>query len=129
MDANKDIKFPSKKELNLYCDRVAVAVGYLSIKIFGLSKKEKKYAFYLGRAFQLTNIVRDFSEDLNRGRCYISSNYLLKYGINKNIMTISSEPKLQNIFQDILNDAQIYYNKSFQESRTRSEWCRPLIFN
>ncbi len=117
MDANKDIKFPSKKELNLYCDRVAVAVGYLSIKIFGLSKKEKKYAFYLGRAFQLTNIVRDFSEDLNRGRCYISSNYLLKYGINKNIMTISSEPKLQNIFQDILNDAQIYYNKSFQESR------------
>ena len=73
MDAEKNIKFPTKKELNLYCDRVAVAVGYLSIKIFGLSNKEKKYAFYLGRAFQLTNIVRDFYEDLNRGIHYTKS--------------------------------------------------------
>ena len=48
MDAKSDIKFP-KKNLELYCDRVAVAVGYLSIKIFGLSEKEKKYAFYLGK--------------------------------------------------------------------------------
>ena len=116
MDAEKDIKFPTKKELNLYCDRVAVAVGYLSIKIFGLSNKEKKYAFYLGRAFQLTNIVRDFHEDLNRGRCYISTDYLAKYGIKKNLMTISNEPKLQNIFQDILSEAQEYYEKSSRES-------------
>ena len=64
MDAKSDIKFPKKKNLELYCDRVAVAVGYLSIRIFGLSEKEKKYAFYLGRAFQLTNIVRDFYEDV-----------------------------------------------------------------
>ncbi len=62
MDAKSDIRFPRKKNLELYCDRVAVAVGYLSIRIFGLSDKEKKYAFYLGRAFQLTNIVRDFYE-------------------------------------------------------------------
>ncbi len=117
MDAEKNIKFPTKKELNLYCDRVAVAVGYLSIKIFGLSNKEKKYAFYLGRAFQLTNIVRDFYEDLNRGRCYISSDYFAKYGIRKNLMTISNEPKLQNIFQDILNEAHEYYEKSLRESK------------
>ena len=36
MDAKSDIKFPPKKNLELYCDRVAVAVGYLSIRIFGL---------------------------------------------------------------------------------------------
>ena len=46
MDAKSDIKFPPKKNLELYCDRVAVAVGYLSIRIFGLSEKEKKYAFF-----------------------------------------------------------------------------------
>ena len=117
MDAEKDIQFPTKKELNLYCDRVAVAVGYLSIQIFGLSKKEKKYAFYLGRAFQLTNIVRDFNEDLERGRCYIAFDYLKKYGIKRNLITISEEPRLQDVFQDILNEAEIYFEKSFNESK------------
>ena len=71
MDIHKNIQFPSKKILMLYCDKVAVSVGYLSIKIFGLNNQSSKnYAHYLGRAFQLTNIVRDFNEDLERQRCY-----------------------------------------------------------
>ena len=118
MDALEDIQFPSKKNLDLYCDRVAVAVGYLSIKIFGLSDKEKKYAFYLGRAFQLTNIVRDFFEDLKRDRCYIASEYLSRYGVDKNIKTIANEPKIQNIFQDILGEAKKYFEKSLLESNS-----------
>ncbi len=117
MDANQDIKFPSKKRFELYCDRVAVAVGYLAIKIFGLTDQNKKYAFFLGRAFQLTNIVRDFYEDLKRGRCYIATNYLSRYGIKKNIKTIIYEPKLQNIFQDILEEADNYFNKATMESK------------
>tara|TARA_A100001015_G_C15041352_1_gene739863 strand:- start:1350 stop:2186 length:837 start_codon:yes stop_codon:yes gene_type:complete len=117
MDANQDIKFPSKKRFELYCDRVAVAVGYLVIRIFGLSDINKNYAFFLGRAFQLTNIVRDFYEDLERGRCYIATNYLSRYGIKKNIKTIINEPKLQNIFQDILKEADNYFNKATMESK------------
>ncbi len=117
MDAKNDIKFPSKKNLELYCDRVAVAVGYLSIKIFGLTKKERKYAFYLGRAFQLTNIVRDFYEDLKRGRCYVPSEYLSIYGIKKDIKTIIHEPKLQDILQDILAEANAFFEKSNVEAQ------------
>ena len=124
MDAKNDIKFPSRKNLYLYCDRVAVAVGYLSIKIFGLTDKEKKYAFYLGRAFQLTNIVRDFSEDLERGRCYIPSEYVSKYGAAKNIKTIMDEPRLQDIFQEILSEANEYFNKSYIESK---KICKKMI--
>ncbi len=121
MDAKSDIKFPSKKNLELYCDRVAVAVGYLSIKVFGLSEKEKKYAFFLGRAFQLTNIVRDFHEDLKRGRCYIASEYLSVYGVRKDIKTIMHEPKLQNILQDILREANIFFEKSNIEAKNISK--------
>ena len=121
MDAKSDIKFPKKKNLELYCDRVAVAVGYLSIRIFGLSEKEKKYAFYLGRAFQLTNIVRDFYEDLKRGRCYIASEYLSIYGVEKNIKTIKHDPKLQNILQDILYEANIFFEKSNIEANKISK--------
>ena len=121
MDAESDIKFPKKKNLELYCDRVAVAVGYLSIRIFGLSEKEKKYAFYLGRAFQLTNIVRDFYEDLKRGRCYIASEYLSIYGVKKDIKTIMHDPKLQNILQDILHEANIFFEKSNIEAKKISK--------
>ena len=117
MDARQDIKFPSKKILNLYLDRVAVAVGYLSIRVFGLSDNEKDYALFLGRAFQLTNIVRDFSEDLQRGRCYISSDLLKKYEIEQNIKTISNDPKIQNIFQEILFEANQYFIKSDLEKK------------
>ena len=121
MDAKSDIKFPKKKDLELYCDRVAVAVGYLSIRIFGLSEKEKKYAFYLGRAFQLTNIVRDFYEDLKRGRCYIASEYLSIYGVKKDIKKIQQNPKLQNILQDILHEANIFFEKSNIEAKKISK--------
>ena len=121
MDAKSDIKFPKKKNLELYCDRVAVAVGYLSIRIFGLSEKEKKYAFYLGRAFQLTNIVRDFYEDLKRGRCYIASEYLSIYGVKKDIKTIMHDPKLQNILQDILHEANVFFEKSNIEAKKISK--------
>ena len=121
MDAKSDIKFPKKKNLELYCDRVAVAVGYLSIRIFGLSEKGKKYAFYLGRALQLTNIVRDFYEDLQRGRCYIASEYLSIYGVKKDIKTIEHHPKLQNILQDILHEANIFFEKSNIEAKKISK--------
>ena len=121
MDAKSDIKFPKKKNLELYSDRVAVAVGYLSIRIFGLSEKEKKYAFYLGRAFQLTNIVRDFYEDLKRGRCYVASEYLSIYGVKKDIKTIKHDPKLQNILQDILHEANIFFEKSNIEAKKISK--------
>ena len=116
MDAEEDIKFPSIKKFNLYCDRVAVAVGYLSIRVFGLNNNEKKYAFYLGRAFQITNIVRDFYEDLNRGRCYIPSNHLSNYNIKKDIKTLINKPKLQNILQDMLTQANDYFNRADKEA-------------
>ena len=118
MDSKSNIVFPSQKKLNLYCDRVAVAVGYLSIKIFGLSKSAKNYAFFLGRAFQLTNIVRDFREDIDRGRCYISVKYLQKYQIEKDLRKIKNNPYLQKIFQDILMEAETYFQKSFVESKS-----------
>ncbi len=117
MDARQDIKFPSKKILNLYLDRVAVAVGYLSIRVFGLSDNEKDYALFLGRAFQLTNIVRDFSEDLKRGRCYISSDLFKKHEIEQNIKTISNDPKMQNVFQEMLFEANQYFIKSDLEKK------------
>ena len=118
MDIKENIQFPSKKKLELYCDRVAVAVGYISIKIFGLkSQNARKYAFFLGRAFQLTNIIRDFGEDIEINRCYISTNYLKKFDIKKNLKKLEYHPNLQDVFQLVLKDA----NKLFNEAEILSK--------
>ena len=48
---------------------------------------------------------------------YLSSNHLKKYGVNQNMKTIINEPKLQDIFQDILSEAKDYYDKASIESK------------
>ena len=82
MDARAAICAPSLQELDLYCDRVASAVGRLSVRIFGDdSPAADRVAFALGRALQLTNILRDLSEDAARGRLYLPRELLDRYGI------------------------------------------------
>jgi phytoene synthase len=81
MDANP-IVAPDLALLDLYCDRVASAVGRLSVRAFGdASPAAERVAFHLGRALQLTNILRDIDEDAGRGRLYLPREYLEAEGI------------------------------------------------
>src|SRR5258708_30822529 len=69
MDVPKDIRAPDLATLDLYCDRVASAVGRLSVRVFGLPDADGiLLAHHLGRALQLTNILRDVDEDADIGR-------------------------------------------------------------
>jgi phytoene synthase len=82
MDVIADVRAPTWSELDLYCDRVASAVGRLSVKIFGLeSKSGHGLAHHLGRALQLTNILRDLDEDAAVGRLYLPQEALAEAGI------------------------------------------------
>ena len=82
MDVDADIRAPDLETLNLYCDRVAVAVGRLSIRIFGMEEGPGlQLAHRLGRALQLTNILRDLDEDAEIGRLYLPRELLAKAGI------------------------------------------------
>jgi presqualene diphosphate synthase len=77
MDVAADIRAPDLAALDLYCDRVASAVGRLSIKVFGMEEEPGfALAHHLGRALQLTNILRDLDEDWAIGRLYLPSDYL-----------------------------------------------------
>jgi phytoene/squalene synthetase len=67
MDTRRDIRAPDWQELDLYCDRVASAVGRLCVKIFGIDDGSGlPLAYHLGRALQMTNILRDLDEDAVR---------------------------------------------------------------
>ena len=72
MDVQEDICAPDLAKLDLYCDRVASAVGRLAIKVFGMGETPGfRLAYHLGRALQLTNILRDIDEDAVLGRLYL----------------------------------------------------------
>jgi squalene synthase HpnD len=82
MDVVSDIRAPDFATLDLYCDRVASAVGRLSVKVFGLDRADGiALAHHLGRALQLTNILRDLDEDADIGRLYLAREWLNEGGI------------------------------------------------
>ena len=82
MDVASDIRAPDLATLELYCDRVACAVGRLSTRIFGMDEKPGlELAHELGRALQLTNILRDLDEDAEMGRLYLPAELLTQVGI------------------------------------------------
>ena len=81
-DADGPVVRPTLAELDLYCDRVASAVGRLSVAIFGAhGENGLALAHSLGRALQLTNILRDVDEDGGNGRLYLPDEALASAGI------------------------------------------------
>ena len=77
-------RFSTHADLELYCWRVACAVGLVSIKIFGCHDPHSEtYAVHLGHALQLTNILRDIGEDAGRGRIYLPQEDLTRFGVSE----------------------------------------------
>ncbi len=84
MDAREELCAPDLATLDLYCARVASAVGHLSVHVFGdESDSAHAVAESLGRALQLTNILRDLDEDARRGRLYLPREILDRHGIRR----------------------------------------------
>jgi len=82
MDIDDAIRWPAFSQLDLYCDRVASAVGRLSVRVFGMQQDEGiALSHHLGRALQLTNILRDIDEDAAIGRVYLPIEALRAAGI------------------------------------------------
>lgn len=72
-------------DLAVYCYRVAGTIGLIAIEIFGYQNPEaREYALNLGQALQLVNIIRDVQSDARRGRVYLPSEDLERFGVDKN---------------------------------------------
>ena len=75
-DIKQNVKIDTRKDLLIYCYRVAGTVGLMMAKILKVSKKQSlKSAIDLGIAMQLTNISRDVIEDSKKNRSYIDRNF------------------------------------------------------
>jgi phytoene synthase len=102
---------PDMKTLDLYCDRVASAVGRISVRIFGdASPRAMEVAHHLGRAFQLTNILRDLGEDAARGRLYLPEELLAKHGVPTRVPNeVLRDARLSAVCNDLAAQAHAHF--------------------
>ena len=114
MDVPQDIRAPDLATLDLYCDRVASAVGRLSVRVFGLAEGDGiLLAHHLGRALQLTNILRDVDEDAAIGRLYLPREGLLHAGItNFDPLRVIADPALPKACKPLVEQARTHFQKA-----------------
>jgi phytoene synthase len=120
MDAETVIEAPAFDVLDLYCDRVASAVGRLSVRCFGdASPAADEVAHHLGRALQLTNILRDLGEDSWRGRLYLPREWLAVEGVPLEAAGALASPNLPAVCARAARQAHHH----FHEARAAMSRC------
>jgi phytoene synthase len=114
MDVEADIRAPDLATLDLYCDRVACAVGRLSVRVFGMQPAAGlALAHHLGNALQLTNILRDLDEDATMGRLYLPREALRDVGIiSTDPATVLANPMLGAACDTVVERAREHFAKA-----------------
>ncbi|HET6325647.1 MAG TPA: phytoene/squalene synthase family protein [Planctomycetaceae bacterium] len=105
--------FESFAELSDYCYHVAGAVGLCCVHIWGFDSDEAlPLAVECGRAFQLTNILRDVAEDARMGRCYLPREDLRRFGLTEaDLRTTQPDPRFRELM-------------AFEAARARTDFGR-----
>lgn len=104
-------RYETYEQLELYCYRVASVVGLLSIEIFGYRNAAcRDYAIHLGKALQLTNILRDVGNDADRGRIYLPLVELKKFGVTETeILQRKYSERFAKLAAHVAGRAREYY--------------------
>jgi squalene synthase HpnD len=114
MDVIADIRAPDDATLDTYCNRVASAVGRLSVRVFGMEEQDGiALAHHLGRALQLTNILRDIDEDAAIGRLYLPAQALREAGIaSTDPATVLASPALGQVCARVVERARGHFTEA-----------------
>jgi len=133
MDVAADMRWPDAATLDLYCDRVASAVGRLSVKAFGMDEKPGlALAHHLGRALQLTNILRDIDEDAAIGRVYLSADALAVAGITPTTPeALTTDPRVDPAARVLAMEARKHFEAAHAilDQRPRGHLLAPRLMD
>ncbi|MDB6067277.1 MAG: Squalene synthase HpnD [Pedosphaera sp.] len=115
VEMDLDIKrYADYAELEQYCYRVASVVGLLSIEIFGYHDPAcRDYAIFLGKALQLTNILRDVRSDAARGRIYLPMSELAHFQVApEEILRLEYSPRFHELATSVAQRARHFYREA-----------------
>ena len=119
-DLDQD-RYETLEDLDQYCYRVASVVGLLSIEIFGYrDPATRDYAVHLGKALQITNILRDVCNDAERGRIYLPREELERYGVDeKSLLALHYSPEFHQAAASMAVRARVHYQEASALLSTR----------
>lgn len=122
MDVAADICAPDLATLDRYCDRVASAVGRLSTCVFGMEEERgRELADRLGRALQLTNILRDLDEDAAIGRLYVPRELLAEASVaTADPAAAISDPRIDRACRALAAQAMDHFGAAKRLLRPKS---------
>jgi 15-cis-phytoene synthase len=126
-------QYPTWEDLEKYCYRVASTVGLLSMPIIGLAsgvsfEQAAVPAIKLGIALQLTNILRDVGEDLQRGRIYLPVEDLARFGLEpRDIQNQVYDDRFVRLMQFEIRRARALYNEALPGISLLSVKARPAV--
>jgi 15-cis-phytoene synthase len=135
-----DIEYVSldkMSELDEYCYRAAGTVGLLCLEVFGVAgATAKRYGLALGKALQLTNVIRDIREDALIGRCYIPRELLDEHGVTRDDIINGRNSKgfeklvrrLIAIAESAYQEAEKYRPKNVSKKLMTSEAMRRVYY-
>jgi squalene synthase HpnD len=130
MDAEPSIRIKNMAELELYCDRVACAVGRLSVRVFGVNDDIGiKLSYAQGQALQLTNILRDIVEDTERDRLYLPRDLLVSHDIDPDDLTaLIKHPNLPTVCELLADIAERRFGEAWAlASQCKHSDVRPAV--
>jgi phytoene synthase len=107
-------RYAGFRELEDYCYHVASVVGLLSIEVFGYQDPAcRDYAICLGKALQLTNILRDVRTDAERGRIYFPLEELARFHVApEEILRLEYSPRFCALATDLAGRARGFYQRA-----------------
>jgi phytoene synthase len=113
MDLTKN-RYATWEELELYCYRVAGVVGLMMTPVLGCSDaRAVEPAADLGRGMQLTNILRDVREDLERGRVYLPAEELAAFGLTEDDLRRGEvDARWRDFMRFQVGRARAYYERA-----------------
>jgi phytoene synthase len=133
VEMDLDVKrYDTYEQLEVYCYRVASVVGLLSIEIFGYQNPScREYAIYLGKALQLTNILRDVRADAERSRIYLPLAELERFKVRpEEILRLEYSPRFFELATSVAARARDFYRRAREtlpESDRRSMVAAELM--
>ena len=121
--------FETNEELAGYCDLVAGAVGRCCIHIWGFDGDDAiNRAIDCGRAFQLTNILRDIREDATNGRVYLPRDELQRFGLTtEDVLAGIRDDRMTALIADQVSLADAYYARAKELREMLQPTGRPIF--
>ncbi|MEM8637806.1 MAG: 15-cis-phytoene synthase CrtB [Cyanobacteria bacterium P01_G01_bin.54] len=126
-------RYETFEELHLYCYRVAGTVGLMTSPVLGFAPPNptpwaqpddsatEAAAIALGIANQLTNILRDVGEDVERGRIYLPLEDLERFNYSeKDLFNRVIDDRWRSLMQFEIQRARSYYQAAERGIRALS---------